>query len=838
MFVPEALGQQRVYPVTIVNGVVTDSVTNEPLEYVNIYLKGSDKGCMTDEYGRFSISTDANFTSLQATLMGYDVKEIFVDKGRENMLRLQLSPTSVTLQEVTVNATKNKYSKKNNPAVELMERIRSHKRYSDPRRNDYYSYDKYEKTVLALNDFSQSGNQSWITKKFGFIYEFLDTSEVSGKPILPISVKEKSSKVLYRKNPGADKEIVEGYKRGGLDEIGDEESIRRFMEDVFREIDIYDNDITLMQNRFVSPLSHIASNYYKFYLDTVSLMGKRCLELSFSPHNRESFGFSGRLFVALGDTSYCVRKVVMNVPKAINLNYVKNIYIVQNYEQDAEGCRHKISDDMTVEFEIIPGTQGLYTRRQVGYRNFSYDPPVEPYDRYLDTEGRQFFADYADIQPEQFWKDHRQMPIKENEQSMKKLLARLRETPAFYWCEKVVVALVSGYLSTGKDSKFDFGPLNTFISANTAEGARFRVGGLTTANLSRHWFMRGYLAYGVRDRQFKYGAEVEYSFNEKKYHSREFPIHSVKLEHNYDIDQLGQHYLFTNSDNVFLSLKRKPDDKVTYRRLSSLNYKMEREGGFSFDIGFKHEIQEPTRWLPFENGYGDIFKNYQQSAFTVMLRYAPGEAFYQSKSNRYPINLDAPVFILTHEYGPKGLLGSRFTTNRTEFSVQKRFWFSAFGYADVIVKAGKIWSQVQYPALMWPNANLSYTIQPESYALMNAMEFANDQYLSWDLTYWANGALFNRIPLVKYMRLREVVSFRGLYGKLSKRNNPEYNNNLFRFPFDAFSMPMDKQPYMELGIGIDNIFTILRVDYVWRLTYRDTPNVDKGGVRVQLHFSF
>lgn len=301
MFVPEALGQQRVYPVTIVNGVVTDSVTNEPLEYVNIYLKGSDKGCMTDEYGRFSISTDANFTSLQATLMGYDVKEIFVDKGRENMLRLQLSPTSVTLQEVTVNATKNKYSKKNNPAVELMERIRSHKRYSDPRRNDYYSYDKYEKTVLALNDFSQSGNQSWITKKFGFIYEFLDTSEVSGKPILPISVKEKSSKVLYRKNPGADKEIVEGYKRGGLDEIGDEESIRRFMEDVFREIDIYDNDITLMQNRFVSPLSHIASNYYKFYLDTVSLMGKRCLELSFSPHNRESFGFSGRLFVALGE---------------------------------------------------------------------------------------------------------------------------------------------------------------------------------------------------------------------------------------------------------------------------------------------------------------------------------------------------------------------------------------------------------------------------------------------------------------------------------------------------------------------------------------------------------
>ena len=831
-------GQNRQYPVTVLEGVVTDSVTGEPLPYANIFLKGSTSGIASDIDGRFSFSTSTNFTSLQVSVMGYDTKNIYVNKGKHNTLNIKLVPSETMLEEVVVTRTKNKYSKKNNPAVQLMERIRAkHPRYN-PENHDFYSYDKYEKIVMALNDFYPDRQSSWITKKFDFIYDFIDTSEVSGKPILPISVKEKSSRVLYRKDGGKHKEYIAGIKRSGLDEVADEESIQKFLEDVFREVDIFQNDITLMQNRFVSPLSNIAANYYKFYLDTVSLKGERCLELSFAPHNPESFGFTGRMFIPVADSTLFVKKVVLNVPKAINLNYVKNIYIVQNYEQAEDGTRMKVSDDMTVEFEIIPGTQGLYARRQTGYRDFSFDEPEQEMARYFDKEGEKFTDDFATIQPEQYWHDHRQMPIKENEQAMKKLLARLREVPVFYWAEKVVTVLVSGYIRTGSDSKFDFGPMNTTISANTAEGARFRVGGMTTANLSKHWFARGYLAYGTRDRKFKYGAEVEYSFNEKKYHSREFPIHSIRVEHNYDLDQLGQHYLFTNSDNIFLSLKRKPDDKVTYRRLTSLNYKMERKGGFSFDVGFKHEIQEATRWLPFENGYGDCFKRFTQAAFTLTLRYAPGETFYQTKSQRIPINLDAPVFQLTHEYGPKGMLGSDFTMNKTEFSVQKRFWFSAFGYTDIILKAGKIWSQVQYPALMWPNANLSYTIQPESYALMNAMEFANDQYLSWDLTYWANGALFNRIPFIKYLRLREVVSFRGLYGKLSDKNNPELHNELFRFPFDSFAAPMKKQPYMEIGVGIDNILTILRVDYVWRLTYRDTPNVDRGGVRVQLHFTF
>ena len=242
--------------------------------------------------------------------------------------------------------------------------------------------------------------------------------------------------------------------------------------------------------------------------------------------------------------------------------------------------------------------------------------------------------------------------------------------------------------------------------------------------------------------------------------------------------------------------------------------------------------------MPFMNSDGKGIGSYNQGWFTLSLRYAPGEKFIQGRTQRAPINMDAWIFQLTHDFGPKGWLGAAFSLNRTELSIQKRLWFSAFGYANVIVKAGKIWDSVYYPALLWPNANLSYTIQPESYSLMNPMEFANDKYAALDISYFGNGVLFNRIPLIKRLKLREAVTFKGLMGGLSKRNNPAFNKTLLQFPSDAICRVMGRTPYMEIGVGIDNIFTVLRVDYVWRLTYLDSPGIDKQGVRVALHLSF
>lgn len=831
-----ASAQHAIQP-TAIDGVVKDSLTKETLPFVAILLKGSDKGVLTDETGSFHINTTTNFINLRVSTMGYKDKEVYVDKGKDNQIVIELVPTGVSLKEVVVKPKREKYSKKHNPAVDFVEKLMARKKLYDPKNHDYFSYEKYDKMTFGLNDFSEEQKKKWLFKKFQFIFDYLDTSEVSGKPILTVSVKEKIADEFYRKSPNAEKELVKGVKRAGLDEVFDQESVQRFLDDVFREVDIFSNDITLLSNRFVSPLSNIGTNFYKYYLtDTINVDGVKCIELSFSPHTPESFGFLGRIYVPLNDSTMFIKKVKLNVPKSINLNYVENIYIVQDYEKAPDGTRIKKKDDMTVEFRILPSTQGLYARRMTLYKDHSFNEPRDM--AIFDREGKSIIAENAAYMPDEFWKENRQVPIKASENSMKRLLSRLREVPAFYWTEKVVTTLVSGYLPTGHNSKFDFGPMNTTFSGNTLEGFRMRMGGITTANLSKHWFSRGYLAYGTGDNKFKYEGELEYSFNEKKYHSREFPIHSIKLSHSYDVDQLGQHYMFTNMDNIFLALKRQKDDKMTYLRQTQLEYKLELLTGFSVTFNVQNNIQEATRYLPFEDGYGNLYPNFKETNFNVTLRYAPGEKFYQTKTYRIPINLDAPVFMVTHTYAPKGFLGSLYTINKTEISVQKRFWFSAFGYTDVLLKAGKIWSKVSYPDLLLPNANLSYTIQPESYSLMNAMEFANDQYMSWDLTYWANGALFNRIPLIKYMKLREVVSFRGLYGKLKDGNNPEYNNELFRFPYAAHCKPMGKEPYMEFGVGLDNILTFLRLDYVWRLTYRDTPGVDKSGLRIQLHFTF
>lgn len=830
--------QAPVRPTTI-KGVVLDSLTREPLPFSLVFLKGSDEGTQADGDGRFELATSVNFICVNFSTMGYEAKDVYVTKGTVNNMVVELSPTGVALREFVVTPGKEHYSKKNNPAVAFMEKLRKSYDSNDPKNHDYYSYDKYEKMTFALNDFSEKNKDKWLFKKFKFIFEYMDTSEVSGKPILNVSVKEKLATDYFRRNPRTEKELVKGIKRAGIDEIFDEESVQRFLEDVFREVDIFGNNITIMQNKFVSPLSRIGADFYKYYLtDTIPIDGVRCVELSFVPFNGRMFGFYGRIYVPENDSTMFVKKVVMNVPKDINLNYVDNLMIDQTFSKAPDGSRLKTKDDMVVEFSIIPSSQGLYARRRTLYDNFSFERPAN--DSIFRAEGKVVMTDDARFMPEEYWRENRMAPIKQSENSIDRLLAQLREVPAFYWTEKVISVLVSGYIPTGTDktSKFDFGPMNTTISANTVEGARFRVGGMTTANLNPHWFAKGYVAYGTRDKKLKYDGELEYSFDAKKYHAKEFPIHSLRAHHKYDVNQLGQQYMFTNMDNIFMSLKRQTNDKVTYTRVSELEYKRETVSGFSVTLNLKHQRIEATRWIPFSDGYGNWYDHYSQSSVNLTLRYAPGEKFYDARFTRIPINLDSPVFMLTQTYSPGGVLGNRFTINKTELSVQKRFWFSAFGYTDIILKCGKIWSKVAYPDLLIPNANLSYTIQPESYALMNAMEFLNDQYLSWDITYWANGALLNRVPLVKYLKLREVVSFKGLYGSLSDRNDPAQNPDLFRFPLSALCRPMEKTPYMEMSVGLDNILTILRVDYVWRLTYRDTPGVDKNGVRISLHFTF
>ncbi len=815
---------------------VRDSITSAPVPYAAIYEKATDNGVLTDADGNASITIGRNDTMIGISVLGYTGKSVVI-KDFPDSITVVMHPDGIELDEIVVKKNRNGYSKRNNPAVDMIEKIRASNNMTDPRRNANYNYDKYERITLALNNFTDETQKSAIFRKFPFLTEYVDTSDVSGRPILNLSVKEKASEVHYRNTPHAEKELITGIRRKGIDEFTSQESMQTFLEDIFREIDIFGNDINLLQNRFVSPLSSIGPDFYKYFLtDTVTIEGDRCIELSFTPRLRSTFGFSGRLYVTDTDSVKFIKRVTMSVPQGINLNFIEQLYINQTFDRAQDGSRLKTADDLVVEFALVKGTQGIYARRNSTYSGHNFEYYENP--QLFSSLGPSMISPDAELPDDMFWTNHRYTPITTNEQNVETLIAKLRSVPAFYWSEKILKILVSGYIHTAPKSKVDLGPVNTLVSTDDLEGVRFRVGGMTTANLSKNWFGRGYVAYGTKDRKFKYLGEIEYSFNKKKYHSREFPVHSLRLSHLYDVDMIGQHYMFTNMDNIFLSLKRMKNRQMTYHRVTDLTYTLELPNNFSVSATVKHERQEASEYLKFITSDGKSRPFYDETTLGVQLRFAPGEKFYQTKSHRIPVNLDAPVFILEHTYGPHETFGNMFEINRTELSAQKRFWFSAFGYTDVILRGGHVWSVTPYPDLLIPNANLSYTIQPESFALMNPMEFITDSYVSWDLTYWANGAIFNRIPLLKYLKLREVFAFRGFLGSLSDKNNPYLNDRVFLFPETSHVTSMHGKPYMEASVGIDNILKCLRVDYVWRLNYHDVPGIDRRGVRVALHLTF
>ena len=818
---------------TQITGLVRDTLTREGIPYASITLVGTSEGTMATDRGGFTINSRARFSKLRVTAMGYQPKEVEVKTGQGSVLLIDLVATGVELDEVVVHKGKEKYSKKNNPAVEMIKKLRARRDDNDPRRMPHYGYTQYERMMLGfanLDDLmKRPEEQQWID-------QYADTSLLTGRRILPISIKETVARDYFSRDPEAHKHLILGAKSAGIDERIDQENIKKVLDDFMGEIDIFQNDVTLLTNRFVSPLSRIAVDFYKFYLnDTVMVDGERCAVLSFVPFTPQTFGFLGRLYVSLEDTTMFIKRVSMGVPYDINLNYVERMSIVQDFERAPNGSWLKMRDNVEVSFKLMPGVPEAFARRETAYRDHNF---LRPEGGVFNFKGEQSTESGAAYMPDEFWQEYRPAEVRTTTATMRSLMQRLRGSKLFYWAEQVVIVMVNGYLPTARVSKFDIGPLNTTVSGNSLEGLRLRLGGMTNVNLSRYLFARGYVAYGFRDKKFKYMGSLEYSFVPKKSLDQEFPIHSLRLTHRYDVDKLAQHYLYTNQDNMFLTLRRHKDVRMQYLRTTRFEYRREWYNHFSIALGIEHNVHEATQYVPFVDAHGTARQRYTQAGFTAQLRFAPGETFYQTRSYRIPINMDAPIMTLTQTYMPKGFMGSLHEINKTELGLQKRFWFSAFGYADVILRGEKVWSQVAYPDLLMPNVNLSYTIQPESYALMKPMEFINDQALSWDLTYWGNGILMNRLPLIKRLRLREVLTLRGIWGSLSDKNNPAADDAVFLFPADALCQPMGDKPYMEAGVGLDNIFTILRVDYVWRLTYRDHAGTDRHGIRIQLHFNF
>ena len=832
-----------------IQGVVTDSLTNDPIPYLSVFYEGKGVGSITDNDGHYKVETRKGWNKLTFSAVGYVTKVVNIIPGVTKNLNVRMRPDDIMLDEVVVKPKREKYSRKNNPAVELMKKVIAHKNNNKLSENDYYQYNKYQIITLSLNYLTPEMLVYGMYKKMPFLKDQIELCEETNKFILPISVDETASQKIYRKHPKSEKTIIKGMSSTGVNELfatGD--MLSTVLKDVFTDVNIYDNDIRLLQYPFISPISSSdAISFYKFYImDTTFVDKDKCFHLTFVPNNSQDFGFTGHLYV-LADSSYTVKKCTMNLPKKSGVNFVDNMDIIQEFEQLPNGEWVLKTDDMIVEMTLMKIMQGFQIRRTTRYSDYAFDElPQQLFKR----KGAEIKEADAMMRGDDFWNQYRPVPLTQTESSMDMLVKRLEQMPGFKYVIFVLKAFIENFVETGtKDnpSKVDIGPVNTMISNNYIDGLRLRMSAQTTANLNPHLFFKGYYAYGFKDHRSKYMGEVEYSFNKKEYLPREFPKNSITFSYQYDVMSPTDKFLKTDKDNVFVSFKTSTVDQMSYVRNIALKYENETQFGLKTTVEVKHSTDEPTGGLAYitNDDQKTLVPEIQTMEASLAFRYAPGETFVNTKQRRIPVSFDAPVFTLSHTTGFKGVLGGEYNFNLTEVGLYKRFWFSSWGKIDMFVKGGAQWNKVPFPLLIMPAANLSYILQRETFNLINNMEFLNDRYASLDVSWDLNGKIFNRIPLLKKLKWREAIGFKMLYGHLTDKNNPMKHpgdSELFLFPTRdgrPTSFVMDpKTPYMECSVGIHNIFKILHIDYVRRLNYLDHPDANKWGVRFMVMMTF
>ena len=837
-----------------IRGVVTDSLTQEPLLYVTVQYEGKGVGAITNGKGEYTVETRRGWDELTFSAIGYVTKRIKLKPGQK-VLNVQLATDDIMLAEVVVKPKKEKYSRKNNPAVEFMRKVIDRKKKLKLEEKDYYQYRKYEKMKMSLNDITPEKMEKGLYKKFAFFKDQVEVSPKTGKNILPISIKETVSRTLYRQRPKSEKTIIEGMNSSGIEEFfstGD--MLGTILNDVFSDINIYDDNIRLLQRQFESPSGRGAISFYKYYLmDTLMVDNQECVHLTFVPNNSQDFGFTGHLYV-VRDSTYAVKKCTMNLPKHTGVNFVENLDIVQDFKQLEDSTWVLTDDDMTVELALMKGIQGLEVQRTTKYSDYNFDE-IEA--RYFRLKGNVIKEANMMNKSDEYWAEVRQVPLTKKESTMDLFMNRIEQIPGF----KIIIfgakALIENFVETGnKDhpSKFDFGPINTMITSNYVNGVRFRVSGMTTGNLHPHLSLSGYGAYGTRDHKWFYSAQAAWSFNKREYVLWEFPKHYIAFKYTYDVMSPMDKYLATDKDNMFVGWKWTTVDQMSYIRDATLTYELETQTGFSVNAMLRHRNDQPAGNLQYWRNNGETpgvlgenntpVHDITTTEVGVTLRYAPGETFVNTKQRRVPVSLDAPVFSISHTAGFKGVLGGEYNFNLTEASARKRFWFGSWGKLDITARAGAQWNKVPFPLLNLPMANLSYITQHnESFSLINNMEFLNDRYASLALSYDMNGKLFNRIPLLKKLKWREMFRVRGLWGTLTDKNNPYKNldSDLFLFPMrggSPTSYVMDKTPYVEASVGIYNIFKLLHIEYVRRLTYTNIPGVKKDGIRFMILMIF
>jgi len=823
---------------TIVKGNVADAETGEPLAFANVTFENSSISTKTNPDGNYQITTKETFNKIKISCVGFKTETKSISPGKIQLANIKMHSETKTLKEMVVKPPKKRYKNKDNPAVELMDNVIKHKTSNHLEDADYVEYEKYEKDFFALSNINEKFKHQKLLKNFIFIFNNIDTTKIIGKAVLPVYIRESLMDCYSRKTPKAHKEIEKGTKMVSFKEYLDDQGLVNMLKYLYMDVDIYDNNVSLLTNQFLSPIAPTAPLFYKYFIIDTSLVdNEKCVKVYYSPRNRTDLLFQGNMYISL-DSSYAVKKIEISVNKYINLNWIKDLSIVQTFDKEQNQGWKLTTDDMSIDFGIMNQKKGVFGERFVSYKNFIFNTPRK--DSIYEGE-KEIHKPDAEVHDDAYWDNHRHEALSKTEQGVYKTMDSIKKMPKFKRSMNLILFLSTGYIKSGD---FDIGPFNSFTSYNPIEGYRVRFGGRTNTNFSKKINFDGYVTYGFLDQRYKYSLGTTYSFTKKSIY--EFPVKSLRLSYTYDTRIPGQELQYVQDDNFFLSFKRGVNNKFLYNKTFKIEHLNEFKNHFSYTLGFQYAQQEPTGKLFYNtNDYSqqlNTVKYLTISKFYLNLRIAPHEKFYQGKTYRAIVPSSYPIIQLMYSVGIKNLLNDDYNFQNIGANIQKRFLLGMFGYTYVTLEAQEVLGKVPFPLLLISHANQTYTYQAQSYNLMNFLEFVSDKYVTLYIDHYFNGAIFNKIPLLKRLKWREVVTGKILYGSLSNQNNPKYQNDLFRFPVDANNNPttftLDKQPYIEVSAGIANIFKFFRIDLVKRLTYLNNPNVSSIGIRIKIKMDF
>ena len=831
MFAINVMGQK-------ITGVIIDSSTGDSLSLAGVTYKDRKVSAIADLDGVFSIAR-INGATLTFSCMGFKEESVNITKATPSRLTIKLKPDTKNLQEVVVKAEKRRYVRKGNPAVELMKRVIEAKKDTKLENHDFYTYNKYQKLSMALNDFKVKEQDSTDLGKVKFSQQ-AELSPYTGKMVVPISLDETVTQHIYRKDPQSEKDIIKGEQSSGLNQLfatGD--MLNTTLKEVFQDVDIYDNYVKLLKFPFLSPIGAGATAFYRYYIvDTVLVERDSCYHLQFTPNNPQDIGFNGDIYI-LKDSTLHVKKCHLSIPPKSDVNFVSTLHIDQIYSQLPNGEWALSNDDMWAEMILLG--KSLLVVRNTRISDYSFDPLHKNL-----FKGQAKVKRMADSrsQDDEFWDQYRAVELTKKEDGLGDFMTAMSKSKNMRIPLLVFKTLFENFIETsraGKPSKFDIGPVISTFSTNFYDGFRLRAGGKTTAALNKHFFLEGNYTHGFKSGGNYYGITAQYCFNKKKHSSFEFPQRMIVFESSLDVTSVSDKFLKNSKDNLFVNFRTETVNMLYKNNKQRLGFIWETDYGMNFSTNIIAESNRPVgdlRFIHVNDGREDF--RMRTTELNATVQFCPGQTYINTKQDRWPVDKDRPEFTVRHATCFEGVLGGQYSSNQTELAMFKRQWLGTWGRLDLYASGSIQWNKVPFPLLITPPTCISYVEQEGTLNMLHNMEFFMDRRVFWSVAWNMNGKIFNRIPLLKKLKLREYVAFRGVWGTLTDKNNPWKNSGdamLYEFPEGSYPISPSK-PYMEVAVGVRNIFKIFGVDYVRRINYHEHPGTKKNGVRVNLTFSF